>query len=340
MFCRYCGNEISNDAVFCNKCGKKLSVQEQKEKTNPVNSSPVSKPVSEKGQKPLVNKHRFTKLLVIAAIVFVSLMLPFRISGMFMKKHHTLLMTAVEKNNIFLVRTLLLLGADVNAMDSEGDHTALSIAAREGNCDVARILIKNGAQINQNGGNPLHYAVMKGRPEMVSLLIKAGADVNAYTKGNPGYDFTFTPLSEVTTTETWADRPADMEKCMRLLIENRADIELQGKLTGVSILHLLADSWMDKPGLDYQKGGKVKALAILISYGANMNIRDNDGQTPLMKAALADCYSTAKVLLDNGADIWAKDNNGRTALAIAKADPRGNGTFRVANLITEYMNKR
>ena len=59
-----------------------------------------------------------------------------------------------------------------------------------------------------------------------------------------------------------------------------------------------------------------------------------------MKAALADCYSTAKVLLDNGADIWTKDNQGRTALAIAKTDLRGNGTFAVANLITEYMNKR
>ncbi|MBQ6566000.1 MAG: ankyrin repeat domain-containing protein, partial [Treponema sp.] len=116
-------------------------------------------------------------------------------------------------------------------------------------------------------------------------------------------------------------------------IENGADIELQGKLTGASILHLLASPL-------YDDGSQAKALAILISYGANVNIRDYAGRTPLMEAAVRDCHSTAKVLLDNGADIWAKDNQGRTALMIAKADELGYGTFKVANLITAYMNKK
>ncbi len=38
MFCRYCGNEIEDDSVFCTKCGKKLvdemseNIQENKVK--------------------------------------------------------------------------------------------------------------------------------------------------------------------------------------------------------------------------------------------------------------------------------------------------------------------
>ena len=72
---------------------------------------------------------------------------------------------------------------------------------------------------------------------------------------------------------------------------------------------------------------KIEAVAALISHGADVNAKDEDGETPLMRAS---CWGYAKVveaLLDAGADKelkatsgWAK---GKTALEIARHKNKG-----------------
>ena len=44
---------------------------------------------------------------------------------------------------------------------------------------------------------------------------------------------------------------------------------------------------------------------------------DEDGHTPLMRAALEGDTATVRALLAGGADVNAKDNEGRTALMFA-----------------------
>lgn len=36
MFCKYCGAQISDDAIFCKKCGKRLKSDIKKEQNSPV----------------------------------------------------------------------------------------------------------------------------------------------------------------------------------------------------------------------------------------------------------------------------------------------------------------
>ena len=71
--------------------------------------------------------------------------------------------------------------------------------------------------------------------------------------------------------------------------------------------------------------GKLLPIAdLLISRGANVNVKTREGMTPLMWAVLAGNIEMMKRLLDAGADITIKHSNGQTALDMAREDfPQG-----------------
>ena len=58
----------------------------------------------------------------------------------------------------------------------------------------------------------------------------------------------------------------------------------------------------------------IKAVQWLIANGAEVNAKDNDGDTPLHWAAFQNSSEAAAVLLANGAEVNAKENDGETPL--------------------------
>lgn len=68
---------------------------------------------------------------------------------------------------------------------------------------------------------------------------------------------------------------------------------------------------------------------MLVARGANVDVRDRSGFSPLHVAAADGYVSIAELLLENGADADAKDNNGRTPLHEAATG----GHFEVAELL-------
>lgn len=55
-------------------------------------------------------------------------------------------------------------------------------------------------------------------------------------------------------------------------------------------------------------------MKLLIERGADVDVVDTEGQTPLHHATKSRCQSTVEVLLDCGCDVTIKDHNGCTAL--------------------------
>ena len=67
-----------------------------------------------------------------------------------------------------------------------------------------------------------------------------------------------------------------------------------------------------------------KVIALLIEKGANVNIADRNGVTPLMAASELDWDPSIALLLEGGAKVNASDRDGKTALMYAMGN-RGLG---------------
>jgi ankyrin repeat protein len=82
-------------------------------------------------------------------------------------------------------RSLVELGADINARSKTGS-TALIGAASRGNIDAVRSLLANNANPNladnKDGRTPLIVATMEGHTEVVRALLSSGADPNKKDK--------------------------------------------------------------------------------------------------------------------------------------------------------------
>ncbi|XP_049945187.1 poly [ADP-ribose] polymerase tankyrase-1-like isoform X1 [Schistocerca serialis cubense] len=92
-----------------------------------------------------------------------------------------MLIAAAKEGTVSKVRTLLTVGADVEAMD-ENQQNSLHWAAARGHLEVARRLLEDGADVNARDrwqNTPLHQAAWKGHAPVVRLLAASSADRNA-----------------------------------------------------------------------------------------------------------------------------------------------------------------
>ncbi len=90
------------------------------------------------------------------------------------------------------------------------------------------------------------------------------------------------------------------------MLARGANLSFKDKYTGQTLLHNVAD----RPEMD------ADIVKIVLDRRPNVDVRDNDGVTPL-KVAAANNYSVLEALIKSGADINAKSNNGGTPLMSA-----------------------
>ncbi|KAH0627874.1 hypothetical protein JD844_008417 [Phrynosoma platyrhinos] len=109
-------------------------------------------------------------------------------------------------------------------------------------------------------------------------------------------------------------------ECLRIMLAHGADVASQDG-TGHSALHLAAkNSHPDciKRLLQAKSGcGCLQVVQLLCEHKCPINIKDADGNIPLLLAVQNGHTEVGKYLLEHGADINSRDKNGRTALMLA-----------------------
>lgn len=219
--------------------------------------------------------------------------------------------------------------------------TPLHFALFNGNFDIAKILIDNGANINEKTGKEytaFHFASSKGKIEedckieffeenpgihldIIRFLIKNGADYTIKNKhGQDGLHFLTKDERKSILKEFGFEEQnncicddydllkdldhaavSGCEQCITNFLENGGDVNINSNRRG--LLHT-ASMICNNECL-----GVVK---ILIKYGADVNVKSDEGFTPLHYASCNRLIM--KELLKSGADYTIKDNQGRDGL--------------------------
>ena len=217
------------------------------------------------------------------------------------------LFSAVKKRDVETLEKLLAAGLPVNCQDAgRPGWTLLHEAAFEDKSEIVKILLKYHADVNARdwaGMTPLHRAAEKGGQETIGLLIAGGAEVNAL--GLSGG----TPLFRAVEN--------DNLEAAKTLIQNKALVNLAVRMCRTPIYQAAIE-------------GKTAIVRLLMDNGADPNEKENEKKAILHQVINgleffdfkkpdkeSDRIEIVRMLLPKLKSIDSMDSNGNTALHLA-----------------------
>ena len=203
------------------------------------------------------------------------------------------------------VGSLLRAGANVNRGHQRVyNETALWNASRNGHTRCVELLLEAGIGVNATdarGITCLMLAAQHGYDDCVQLLLQKGADVN---------------VSDCISGRSAIYYAAEgcFDECVNLLI--KAGAEVNKKVRGTDhLLGLACVNW----------NGMKRYTKVFIEAGADVNSRDSNGSTPLLKASLHGDDRSVALLIQAGADVNVINKAGKCALMMAANSSRSIG---------------
>ena len=220
----------------------------------------------------------------------------------------TPLIVASKKGHIRFVKTLTEKGVNIDTTDKNGD-SAIILAKRENKHDVVFWLLSKNAMVEKrseqdelmayatlnsyhdiaenliqrqispnrrfhDGLFPLWYATRNGDAKMISMLLAAGADLEAKNK-------------EGETVLLYACAKRE-EHVILILLESGADFKI-------------TDNQKSTPLMIVASRGFEKAVRLLISKKADLNAKDDKGRTAIIRAQYTGNYNIVDMLRRAGA---------------------------------------
>ncbi|KAK7463322.1 hypothetical protein BaRGS_00038123 [Batillaria attramentaria] len=252
---------------------------------------------------------------------------------------NTALHLAATEGYLDCCQALVASGANVNAQNSQ-DDTALILASMHGHLPIVRHLLLHHASIRKRG----YHEPQHGALQCCKVLLEAGAEIDAQDIRR------FTPLmmsalnghvdvvklliewkcnvsmaayNRRTALHLAAER--GKQECCELLLDAGAAIDAQDGL-GATPLHVM--QFLISSGADMERrpnngnslmhlaaaGGSEQCCKELWAHGLNINEQNSDGNTPLFCAVHAKQVKTANFLLKAGCRVDERGLHGMTAL--------------------------
>jgi ankyrin repeat protein len=261
-----------------------------------------------------------------------------------------------ESQNGEAVLALLAAGADPNSAAADGT-TALHWAANHGDSALVLALLDAGAEpgpINAYGISPIAAAAVESDYAIIKALLDAGADVEspnqeaqtvlmvvARTDQAETARLLLEHGADVNATESFGGQSALMwaaaqrqPQMLRLLLAHGAEPDIRGRFHNwerrvtaeprIKIMHSGGFTAL----LYAAREACVECVSVLVDGGADVDLADPDGITPLVLALLNRNFDTAGRLIELGADVNRWDWWGRTPLYVAvDLDPVPNSRY-------------
>ena len=219
---------------------------------------------------------------------------------------------AVYKVDVALVETLLSREANPNAVNVFG-ATPLAEAVKIANIELVEMLLKAGADpdaLNQDKQTALMLSARIGALDIAEQLVKYGADVNVVEEWRGQ------------TALMWAAANNSAE-IAKLLIKHGAEVNVRANVLdwGTQISSEPRNQYRPSAGMTAllyaARAGCLECIPALLKAGADINLPDPEGVTPLMVAIDNSNFDLASYLLKKGAYPHSWDWYGRTALYVA-----------------------
>ncbi|KAF5283924.1 hypothetical protein FQR65_LT13685 [Abscondita terminalis] len=230
------------------------------------------------------------------------------------KKQTGLHITISEK----IISEMLKFGADLNLRDHNG-LTPLIRAIKGGNTKIALTLIEKGADPDLSdtfNNSPLMHAIKHGNEEIVAVLLNSDqVDVKKYNR------FGMTTLMQ-------AARQGN-KNIVSLLLDRRVPVNDVDQ-TGLSALfHCI-------------KTKQIHLVKILKRYGADLDLQDLQGVTPLLDSIKKSNWNAVNTLLDNEAEPFIHDFNDEQTIKLLVQKEKSNvltKMFRISKINSDHINR-
>jgi ankyrin repeat protein len=237
---------------------------------------------------------------------------------------------AAKLGHVEIVTLLLDAGARIDDVDDR-QNTACHAAAREGHFDVVKLLVAHNANVslrNRANETPLVSLIERNNESLVMMLIDA-----TMAAGMP-LDAKEACLAATVSTDV----------IRLLLFKYRINLSAMYDSLGRTALHRavwrsrgldVLNMLIDVAGIDVDARDEIGctaahtactmrdigALARLIAAGANLELADNNGETPLHYSLYDMSGQSTTMLLAAGANANAINNSGRSVCHMAIATP-------------------
>jgi ankyrin repeat protein len=229
---------------------------------------------------------------------------------------------AVFEGDVAEVERLIAAGADVSATNRYG-ASPMGLAAEVANTEILKLLLDAGADVdspNADGMTALLAVARTGNIEAAQLLLDRGATVDAREKfGGQTALMWAAARRHPEMIALLADRGADLDAAST----NR---DYQRRITAEGRPKSM-DSGGFTPLLYAARENCLKCIDVLLEKGADIDLPDPDGVSPLHLAVMNANWDLAKRLIEAGADVnqWDIFGEGPLFTAIGNYTRRDGG---------------